>query len=79
MNVRFEKEVKRRNSKLSMEEEVKKKLQKSYSADRRITNDFTADLSSKEACVQSYKTLQKLIESDKRNVLLNSAKTRRNP
>ena len=57
-----------------MEEEVKKKLQQSYSADRRITADYTANLSSQETCVQSYKELQKLIESDKRNVLLNSAK-----
>ena len=57
-----------------MEEEVKKKLQQSYSAAQRITAGYTANLSSQETCVQSYKELQKLIESDKRNVLLNSAK-----
>ena len=57
-----------------MEEEVKKKLQQSYSAEQRITADYTANLSSQETCVQSYKELQKLIEPDKRNVLLNSAK-----
>ena len=51
-----------------------KRLKQEYSADRRITGDYEINVSSKEACVQSYKELQKLIDSDKRNVLLNSAK-----
>ena len=74
MNVRVEKEPKRKNSKVSSEEEIKKKLQQAYSADRRITGDYELKMTSKEECVQSYKDLQKLIDSDKRNVLYNSAK-----
>ena len=74
MNVRFEKELKRKNRKVSLEEEIKKKLQQTYSADRLITGDYELKMSSKEECVQSYKELQKLIDSDKRNVLYNSAK-----
>ena len=74
MRVRFDKELKRKNSKLSLEEEVMKRLKQAYSADRRVTGDYEINVSSKEACIQSYKELQKLIDSDKRNVLLNSAK-----
>ena len=82
MNVQLEKELKRRNSKLSLEEEVKEKfteevkknLQQSHSSNRRITADYTLNLSSPDSCVQSYKELHNVTESDKRNVLLNSAK-----
>ena len=69
-----DKELKRKNSKLSSEGEVMKRLQQAYSADLRVTGEYKINVSSKEACVQSYKELQKLIDSDKRNVLLNSAK-----
>ena len=74
MNVRFEKELKRKNSKVSLEEEINKKLQQTYSADRGIPGDYELRMSSKDECSQSYKELQKLIDCDKRNVLYNSAK-----
>ena len=73
MNVRFEK-LKSKNSKVSLEEEIKKKLQQTYSADRGKTGDNESNMSSKEECIQSYKEFQKLIDSDKRNLLYNSAK-----
>ena len=74
MRVRFDKELKRKNSKLSLEEEAMKRLKQAYSEDRRVTGDYETNVSSKEACIHLYKELQKLIDSDKRNVLLNSAK-----
>ena len=61
MNVRLEKELKRKNSKGSLEEEIMKKLQQAYSADRRITGDYELKMTSKEECVQSYKDLQKIL------------------
>ena len=70
----LKKELKRKNSKVSLEEEIKKKLQQTYSADWRITGDYELKMSSKEECVKSYKEVQKLIDYYKRNVLYNSAK-----
>lgn len=74
MNVRFEKELSRRNSKTSSMDEVKKMLLKTYSTDCRVVTDYTVDLTSIEGCVKSFRDLQNLIQSDKRNVLLNSSK-----
>ena len=53
LRVRFDKELKKKHSKLSLEEEVTKRLKQAYSADRRVTGDYEINVSSKEACVQS--------------------------
>lgn len=72
MNV-FIKELKRTNSNRSQRDEIKKILKSSWSAETRLTDVYEPKTSSEEECVRSYKELEQLIKSDKRNILLNSA------
>ena len=67
----FTKEVRRATSFTSKRDKVKKNLLSTYSSssERRLTDD----ISSEEECIKSYKELEQLIRSDKRNILLNSA------
>lgn len=69
----FTKEVRRATSITSRQDEIKKILRSAYSAERRLTDAYQLDISSEEACIKSYKELEQLIRSDKRNILLNSA------
>lgn len=69
----FTKELKRATSLTSKQEEVKKMLRNAFSTERRIADVYTPDMSSEEKCIQSFKELEQLIRSDKRNILLNSA------
>lgn len=72
MNV-FTREVKRTNSQSAKTEEVKKMLRQSFSHERRITDICEPDVSTEAACVNTFKKLEMLIRSDKRNILMNSA------
>ena len=68
----FTKEVRRATSISLKRDEIKKILNSSYTPERRLTGVHELDTSSEEACIKSYKDLEKLIRSDKRNILLNS-------
>ena len=70
----FTKELKRANSQTTTIEAVRKRLRESFNEARRITGEYEINISSEEACVSSFKELQALIISDKKNILLNSAK-----
>ena len=52
---------------------IKEKLRNSYSEDKRITGEYVPNTTTTETCLDSFKCLKLLIESDKRNILLNSA------
>ena len=53
---------------------IKKQIQQSISDDRRTTGEFSYNQQSTiENCFESLKTIDKLIKSDKRNIILNSA------
>ena len=69
----FRKELQKATSQTSKTEEMKKKLMQAFSSDRRIVGECEADISSEGACVATYKKLEQLIRSDKRNILFNSA------
>ena len=69
----FTKEVRRATSIASKRDDVKKILISSYSNEKRVTGEYKVDISSEDACIRSYKELEQLIRSDKRNILLNSA------
>lgn len=70
----FTKEFRKATSKTSKHNEVKKMLKETFSTDSCVTAECEVDTSSEEACVKTYKTLDLLIKSDKRNMLSNSAK-----
>lgn len=69
----FMKELHRTTSKTTRNDEVKKILRESFSQDRRITGECEIDISSEDACLTTFKRLDALIKSDKRNILLNSS------
>ena len=69
----FTKEVRRATSISLKQDEIKKMLNSSYTSERRLTGVYELDTSSEEACIKSYKELEKLIKLDKRIILLNSA------
>ena len=66
-------EVRRATSISLKQDEIKKMLNSSYTSERRLTGVYELDTSSEEAYIKSYKELEKLIRSDKKNILLNSA------
>ena len=72
MNV-FRKELQKATSQTSKTEAVTKKLLQAFSSDRRTVGECEADISSEGACIATYKKLEQLIRSDKRNILFNSA------
>lgn len=74
MKVKFNSELRRQNSQLTKNSDVKKALLNSYSEDRRVTGECTVDFTSVETCLKAYNQLEKLIQSDKRNVICNAAK-----
>ena len=69
----FTKEVRRATSTASRRDDVKKILISSYSNEKGVTGEYNVDISSEDACIRSYKELEQLIRSDKRNILLHSA------
>ena len=71
MNV-FRKELQKATSPTSKTEEVKKKLMQAFSSDNRILGECEADISSEGACIATYKKLEQLMRSDKRNISVNS-------
>lgn len=68
----FTKELKRATSLTSRQEKVKTELKNALSIERRIVDVYKVDISSEESCIRSFKELELLIRSDKRNILLNS-------
>lgn len=70
----FTKELRKATSKTSKHDEVKKILKDTFSTYTRATEECEVNTSSEVACVETYKILEILIKSDKRNILSNSAK-----
>ncbi|XP_053376375.1 uncharacterized protein LOC128547478 [Mercenaria mercenaria] len=54
-------------------QEIKTKIEKSFSEDRRITGEITpGELPTVDKCVETLTNIDKLISSDKRNIIFNS-------
>lgn len=70
----FWKEIRRATSVTSKRDEIKKIIFSAFSSERRVTGEYQVYISSEQACVKSYNELDILIRSDKRNILLNSAR-----
>ena len=72
----FTKEVRRATSITLKRDEIKKMLINSYTSERRLTSVYELDTPSEEACIKTYKELEKIIRSEKKKIFIKFCQSR---